>query len=289
VIVHLNGKLVPLAEAHISPLDRGFLFGDGLYEGLRSFDGRIVGMPRHAERLRRGLSECRLPWDAALVEPLSHELLRANNLRDAFIYWQITRGVPAPGQPVRSRLLKGPVSPTLFGYCVPTQGLDAYAKPPTKSCVTVSDVRWHLGHIKSTSLISSVLAAQDAEHAGHDDAIMIRHAPSGALLAESTSANAAVALRRADGTLELATPSTSSVSILAGVTRDLLLAELPDLIERPVTASELVEAQEVMLLGTLTMVTAVVKLDGRRVGTGEPGPAAQRLLETLCRLIRQGC
>src|SRR5437762_13342925 len=103
VIVHLNGALVPASEARISPFDRGFLFGEGVYEGLRSFRGRVVAMQRHLDRMAAGLKECRLAWDTSQMAGLTESLLAANGMQDAFIYWQVTRGAPAEGQPVRTR------------------------------------------------------------------------------------------------------------------------------------------------------------------------------------------
>src|SRR5437762_14154406 len=111
VIVHLNGALVPASEARISPFDRGFLFGEGVYEGLRSFRGRVVAMKRHVDRMANGLRECRIAWDPAQMAALTPALLAANKTPDAFIYWQVTRGQPAPGQPIRSRTPSGPETP----------------------------------------------------------------------------------------------------------------------------------------------------------------------------------
>jgi len=296
VKVHLNGRLVPLEEARISPLDRGFLFGDGLYEGLRAFGGRLVGMPLHEKRLQAGLDEARIPWDASQLTGLSHELLEANDLRDAFVYWQITRGVPAPGQPVRARVLSGHVTPTRFGYVVPTPPLASYPPVPAKRASRVRDTRWLRGHVKSIALMGSCLAAMDAAHEGNDDALMIRDAAYDhpALLAEATSANAMVVLDRPGGGVEITTPDLASTSILAGVTRDMMVDAAAkglggwkhgSISERPVTAAELDQAREVVICGTRSMVTAITNLDGRPIGTGESGPYAHELLRLLIAAI----
>ncbi len=283
MIVHLNGELMPLDRARISPLDRGFLFGDGLYEGLRAFDGRIVAMDLHVERLREGLEHAAIPYDARHMETIARDVLRANDLRDAFIYFQVTRGVPAAGQPVRSRLLTGPVTPTVFAYASPTPGLSWYERVPTKSCAVLPDTRWLRGRVKSVSLMGGVLACLEADRAGQDDAILVRQTPAGRLVAESTSANVIVSIGGRP-----ATPDLDSAPILAGVTRDLLLRACPDIEARPVHAEELERADEVMLCGTLTMVTAVTRIDGRAVGDGGPGPVARRLLRTLIEIIARG-
>jgi D-alanine transaminase len=290
MLVHLNSQLLSLEKAHISPLDRGFLFGDGIYEGLRAFDGNVVAIDRHIKRMQEGLDAVRIPWDAAQLKTLTHALLAANNLKDAFIYWQVTRGTPAPDQPVRTRLLKGRISPTVFGYVAPTPPLSTYEPPnapPTKTMATVQDARWLRGQLKSVSLLGSVLAATEADEAGADDAILVRDG----LVAETTSANVILALPRRDGTTELVTPSLDSVPILAGVTRDLLIAAAPrhglKITERAVYQEELAQATEIMACGTLTMVTSIIGLNGDPVGAGDPGTVARRLLELLADEVRR--
>ena len=281
MIVHLNGELIPIDQARISPLDRGWLFGDGVYEGLRAFGGRVFAMGHHVRRMCEGLASCRIGWDAAALAPLSDELLRANGLTDAFLYWQVTRGTPRPGQPVRARLPAHGMQPTVFGYCLPTQRLDAYPPIPTKSAAIVEDLRWHRGLIKSTSLLGNVLATIDADEAGAEDAILVRNG----LVAEATSANVLLALPRAGGVTELVTPDLESVSILAGVTRRVLLESDLGIVERPVPLEELHAASEIMILGTLSMVTSITRLDGRAVGDGAAGPAAERVMRALLGLI----
>lgn len=283
MIVHLNGQLVPLAQAKVSPLDRGFLFGDALYEGLRSFDGRVVGMEMHVRRLANGLKEARIAWDAARMDALTYELLKANSLKDAFIYWQVTRGTPGEGDPVRARIPPADIRPTVFGYCVPAKGLETYHEVPTKKCITARDTRWSRGHVKSTSLLGGVLASLEADERGAEDAILLREP----LVAEGTSANVLLAIPDGRG-VRLVTPSMESVSILAGVTRDILIREVPTIEQRPVHVLELGKASEIVLLGTLTMVTAVTELDGKPVGNGRAGPEAKRLMDALVRAIRAG-
>ncbi|MDX2132363.1 MAG: aminotransferase class IV [Planctomycetota bacterium] len=292
MIVLLHDELMPLERATVSPLDRGFLFGDGVYEGLRAFGGRVVGAARHVARLRAGLDAARIPFDASRLDGVCARLLEANGLRDAFIYVQVTRGTPGPGQPVRTRVPAGTLTPTVFAYAVPAPGLEAYATPPTKSCVTVRDTRWLRGRLKSISLMGSVLGGFEAHEAGAEDAIFVRDGcPGGALAAESTSANLVAVVSR-EGRPVAITPALDDVPILAGVTRDLLLEAASgagiDLREGRLTPHDLRDAREVMLCGTLTMVTSVTTLDGRPVGDGTPGPVAGRLLALLCRVIREG-
>jgi len=282
VIIHLDGKLVPHAEARVSPFDRGFLMGDGVYEGMRAFDGVVVALNAHQRRLRASLHHARIHWDPTLLHALTAELLHANELQDAFIYLQITRGTPLPGRPVRTRTPAGLGHPTRFAYAVPYPGLDAFDKPPTASATTVEDTRWLRGRVKSTSLMSNVLQSIEAAEAGSTEAIFVRDG----LVAEGPATNVLLALPDPDGTSRLVTPSLDSVPILEGVTRAQLLAADPDIAQRPVHAHELRDATEIMLVGTTAMVTAVTTLDGRPVGDGSPGPHARRLLRALVATIR---
>ncbi|MBL9030363.1 MAG: aminotransferase class IV [Phycisphaerae bacterium] len=280
MIVHLNGRLVPAAEARVSPFDRGYLFGDGVYEGLRAFAGRIVGLSRHVDRLREGLEESRIAWNADRLVDVCAGLLEANRLADAFIYVQVTRGAPGPGQPVRTRIPAGPMEPAVFAYCTPQAPLSSFdhAEPATVSVRTRPDTRWSRGRLKSISLLGNVLSAIEASEHAAGDAILVRDG----LVAEATAAN--VLLARAG---RVVTPSLESVPILAGVTRAILLEACPEIESRAVAEHELAEADEVMIVGTTTMVTSVVTLDGRPVGDGRPGPVARRLLGDLVGAIRR--
>lgn len=270
MIVHLNGELVPRERAAVTAFDRGFLFGDGVYEGLRSFDGWVIAMDRHVARMREGLAQARIDWDASQLDQLTSELLAANDLRDAFIYWQVTRGAPGPDDPVRTRLPARPMRPTVFGYCVPTPALAQCVEPARVRAATVEDRRWLRGTLKSISLLGNVLAAVEARERGADDAILLRDG----LVAESCTCNVVVV----DAHGRMATPSLDSVPILAGVTRALLPEIAPGVESRPVRSAELREAREIVLLGTLTMVASVVELDGTPVSAGEPGQAAREFL-----------
>lgn len=282
MIIHLNGQLLPPAQATISPLDRGFVFGEGVYEGLRSFDGRVVGCQHHEERMRRGLEECRIAWDPGRLEDMTRDLLAANGMRSAFIYWQVSRGAPLPDQPIRSRVPAGPMTPTVMGFCTPQPELESYATPATLVAAVRPDTRWTRGALKSTSMLGNVLATLEAHEAGCQDAILVRDGYVG----EGTCANVVLAVPRRDGSIELATPSLESAPILPGVTRALLLDWMPDLVSRPVRVEELAKASEVMLIGSTAMVTAVTHLDGRAVGTGKSGPQALRMLRSLVDCIK---
>lgn len=290
MLIHLNGQLLSRDQTRIDPFDRGFIFGEGVYEGLRSIawkDGcRVIGLRRHIDRMQRGLDTARISFDISDLGPLTEQLVHANNLRDAFIYWQITGGTPGEGDPVRTRARGKHTRPTIFGYCSPQPPLTAQSVPAVKRVITRRDIRWELGWLKSISLMGNVILAQQAEAAGVDEAILLRGGDAqgrGGLVSEGLATNVLLAVpdgRGGDGT-ELVTPSLDSVSILTGVTRQILLMLEPTIRERPIRAEELQTASEVMLIGTTTMVTSITEVDGRRIGDGAPGPQARRLLKLL--------
>lgn len=297
MIIHLNGQLTPAEHARISPLDRGFILGEGVYEGLRAIPWpsaphgvRIVGLTEHTERMRAGLSRACIDADVSQLGAWSAELCKANGLTDAFVYWQVTGGPPALGEPPRVRVPGRAGTPTVFGYASPQPAFESLREPPVKRVRRVRDVRWEVGTLKSTSLLGNVLCAREAAAHGCDEALLIRGfdpATGAGVLAEGLATNVAIVVDRG-GHTEIATPSLSSAPILAGVTRTLMLRVAPEIVERTVDARELASAREVMFFGTTTFVTSVVEIDGRTVGDGRPGPATRDLFARLMRFIREG-
>jgi len=268
MIVHLDGNLIDAHQANVSVFDRGFLFGDGIYEGLRATRGHIIGLEPHARRMARGLSATGIEgFDASRLGRLSHELLETNGLESAFIYWQVTRGVPADGAS-RPRFPTTPNEPTVFGFATGLEPVDELPGPAPKRAALIEDCRWTHGHLKSISLMGSVLVAREAMLSGRDDAIMHR----AGLVTEGTATNIFLAFGE-----RVATPSLDSAPMLEGVTRRLMLEAEPGVEERPVRVEELARATEVMLVGTRTMVASVVEIDGRPVGDGAPGSVARRM------------
>lgn len=294
MIVHLNGQLIPAAEAKVSPFDRGFVFGDGIYEGLRaaSLPGgrRVIGLQRHVRRMANGLAAAGINWNPSSLGPLTAALLNANRLDDAFIYWQVTRGTPDLVRgPVRSRIPTAGAAPTVFGYCTPLPPIDlADPQPAIKVAATQPDLRWLRGEVKCISLLGNLLATM-AAHADHqaDEAILIREVEGRPLITEGTYTNVVLVHHRA-GRIEFVTPALDSAPMLCGVTREILCEIEPRLVQRPVPADELLAAAEVLLIGTTTMVSAVTRLNGRPVGGGQVGPGAKELLRVLTRAIARG-
>jgi D-alanine transaminase len=272
VIVYFNGQFLPAADAHISVFDRGFLFGDGVYEGVRVFENTVICPERHVTRMAAGLAEGRVHWDPRELPGICLELCRRNELADAFMYVQVTRGTPPPGEPVRARTMTTQGEPTVFAFSTPQPAMDHYQKPPTTTLALVEDRRWSRGHLKSISLLGNVLAAYDAQAQGAQEVAMHKDG----LLTEACASNIIVSV---DG--GLATPSLDSASILEGATRARCLALDPGIVERPVGVDELLRADEVMLVGTTSIVTSALEIDGKPVGDGTPGPRAQRLLDLV--------
>lgn len=295
MLIHLNGQLLPRSDARIDPFDRGFIFGEGVYEGLRSIpwrdSTRIVGLGAHIRRMQRGLDAAGIPFDVSTLGERSAELVKANNLRDAFVYWQVTGGTPGEGDPVRSRARGRGTAPTILGYCTPQPPLETQREPATKRVITRRDIRWELGWLKSISLMGNVMLARQAEQAGVDEAILIRGGDEtgrGGLISEGLATNVMLALPDGRGGTELVTPALTSAPLLAGVTRHILLKHEPRFRERSLPAEDLIRASEVMFLGTTTLVTSITQIDGRTIGDGAPGPEARTLLKVLLEAIRSG-
>lgn len=293
MVFHLNGQLVLPDQARISPLDRGFVFGDGIYEGLRAIhveDGnaphpaRIIGWKQHVERMNNGLRELAIDFDAASLEQATHDLLSSNGMTNAFVYWQVTSGTPRlEKDPPRSRLAPAGLKPTVFGYCTPQPSLDELTAPPVKKVITCRDIRWEMGQIKAISLCGNVWATRQAARAGAEEVIFTRNG----LVTEGLATNLVFAFTR-DGRTEIATPALDSAPMLAGITRSILVELLPELAQRPIREQEIEQASEVMLIGTTTMVTTIGSINGRAVGDGRPGPVARRLHDLLVGAIREG-
>jgi D-alanine transaminase len=270
--VYLDGRFVDRARATVSVDDRGFLFGDGVYEVTRAYNGRLFEWERHVRRLTRGLAGLSLALpdklDGAGLNVISERLLRENGLETghATVYFQITRGVavrkhqfPPPGTP-----------PTVFlsaaRLVVPDQ-LREQGAP----AVTTADLRWARCDLKTINLLPNVLAKQQAAAAGAFEAILIRDG----IVTEGASSNVFAVIGGKLRTHPLAN------RILAGVTREVVLELAAELnvtvVEEPFVAAELWRASEVIVTATTADVMPVVSVDGRPVGDGRVGPVARRL------------
>lgn len=276
-IVFLNGRLLPRSQATVSIDDRGFLFGDAVYEVFRSMPGRFIEPERHLNRLTRSLGEIALAIPKLDLLGIAIDLLRRNRLeqRQALIYLQVSRGAAAYRQhafPAR------PVPPTVLMTVAPFEARLEQAQRGV-AAITSPDLRWSRCDIKSVNLLANVLAAQQASQAGAFEAILVRDGR----ITEATRSNVFAVV---DGTLR-----THPIGrlILPGVTREVLLelivkAGLP-VSEDAVTIQELGRAEEVFVTGTTSDVLPVVTLDGCPVASGSPGPLTRQLATLLTRAL----
>ena len=279
--VHLNGSLVDEAEARVSVLDRGFLFGDGVYELVRFFDGHGVGLEAHARRLARSLSLARIEgFDASRIESISRELLAANGLRDAVVYLQVTRGAGKSRAHVPSERLV----PTVVAFANPAEPVASLVAPQEIAAIVAEDLRWKLCAVKTTALLGNVLHLLAADDAGASEAILHRDG----FVGEGAYSNVAIVR---DGTL-VTPPVDEDPPILHGTARaDLLEAARHEGIAlevRRVRVEELAGAREIMITSSRRLLSAVTRLDGRPVGDGRTGPIARRLFAAMRAEVERG-
>jgi len=275
---YLNGRFLPLDEARISPMDRGFLFGDGIYEVIPSYDRNMVGFERHMVRLASGLAAIAInnPFSVEQWQSMLRELLHANPWSDAAVYLQVTRGTA----PVRNHRYPEHCEPTVFAYpfaISPRNPGDA--KTVTRySAVTGTDQRWQRCHIKSVALLGNVLHMMEGADRGADEILLFNDADE---LTEAAACNVFVVING-----QVLTPPLDQQK-LPGITRNMLIdilrthGDIP-FIERVVTREEVCSADEIWLTSSTKEVVPVTQLDGRMVGDGEPGPfwqKAQRLFD----------
>lgn len=268
---YLDGRFLPLSEAHISPLDRGFLFGDGVYEVIPVYGGRLFHLPAHLKRLQYSLDGIRLknPLTDAAWTSLLQKLVTDNGGGDQYVYLQVSRGADKGrdhGFPVG-------IPATVFAMCTPLGPLPEALKTRGARVVTLPDIRWHRCDIKSTALLGNVLLRQDATEQGCHEAILIRdgHATEG-------TASSLFIVR--DGVIN--TPPKSP-DILPSITRDVVLElaarhKLPWR-EAVIPVSQLGDAEEIWLASSTRGAYAVSEVDGTKVGSGKPGPHWQRMYD----------
>jgi len=273
----LNGHLSALNRARVSVLDRGFIFGDGVYEVLPVYGGRIFCFGQHMARLDRSLGELRIPG------PHTHEAwlgmarqliteMQTRGHADLLIYIQVTRGVA-----LRDHVMPPDLTPTVFVMATPMKPPSTRQRADGVACLTADDFRWQKSHIKATSLLGAVFARQLSADAGLTETIMFRDG----WLSEAASSNVWVVL----GGRVLGPPRDHLV--LEGIRFGLierLCGQLGIPFElRRIARNEVAEADELLLSSATKEVLAVTTLDGQPVGHGAqrglPGPVYQRLHE----------
>lgn len=267
-LAHFNGQLLPLDRICISPLDRGFIFGDGVYEVVPVYDGVMLRGREHFQRLQRSMDEIRLANPHTVDEwlRLSAELL-AHHPGNQALYIQVTRGVP----PKRDHVIPQGIQPTVFMMSNPMSTPSKEMVENGVACITSRDFRWEKCHIKSTSLLGNVLARTLSAEVGATETILLRDG----MLTEASSSNVFVVK---DG--RVAAPPQDNL-ILLGITYELLVRLASEgrlaLDIRPVREAEVRNAAEVWLSSSTKEVLAVTTIDGKPVGSGKPGPVFRHM------------
>lgn len=267
-IAYLNGAWLPLAQARVPVLDRGFIFGDGVYEVIPVYSGRPLRLPEHLARLQNSLDALRIanPHSAADWTALLHELVARHPWPDQCLYLQVTRGVAK-----RDHAFPKDAVPTVFLTSSPLATPSREEIEHGVAAVTATDYRWGRCDIKSIALLGNVMLRQVAVDAGATETVLFRDG----LLTEGAASNVFVVV----GDLLLAPPK--SHLILPGITYDLVLelaaaSGVPYRV-REVTERETLSACELWLTSSTKEVLAITTLNAHPVGTGKPGPVFRRM------------
>jgi D-alanine transaminase len=267
--VYLDGHFLPAGEARVSVLDRGFLFGDGVYEVVPVYGGHLFRLGQHLDRLGASLAAVGIadPYDRTRWEALFVELADRAGPGDHSVYLQITRGADVR----RDHVYPPDLKPTVFAMSSPLSGPPAEQLVRGLSVRTLEDIRWDRCDIKAITLLANVMLRQAAREEGADDAVLLRHG----FALEGTASSLFV---MHDGVLR--TPPKSR-HLLPGVTRDLVieLARANDLacIEESIPETVLRRADEIWLSSSTREVMPVTRLDGEAVGDGLPGAVWQHM------------
>jgi D-alanine transaminase len=269
-LVYLNGDFMPISEAKISVLDRGFLFGDGVYEVIPAYGGHLFRLEQHLQRLDNSLNaiEMEPPLGYEAWRTILERLLQQGE-GDQSVYLQVTRGVADK----RDHEIPKGITPTLFAMASP---ISQPAQEKLKSgidVITLDDIRWQFCNIKATTLLANVLLKQRAIDEGKVEAILIRDG----LALEGSVSNLFIVLNGL-----IITPPKSNL-LLPGITRDLVMelaasAGMP-YSEASITVQDLEMAEEIWMTSSTKEVMAVRSLNGNPVGNGKPGPVWQQMTQ----------
>jgi D-alanine transaminase len=284
VLAYLNGQFLPRSTATVSVEDRGFVFGDGVYEVWRVVNGRLFESERHLSRLEFGLRELRIvlpePLSLPAIEQIADRLLRESSLTmgEATFYVEITRGAA----PRAHQFPAAATPPTVYATVnrlVPAEELRARGA----AAITMPDIRWLRCDIKTIQLLPNVFAKQAAAERGAVDALMIRDG----VVTEGSHANVVGVL---DGTIR--THPTNHL-ILPGITRSIVLdiarqRGIP-VSEEPIGERDIPRLKELFLVGTTTDVMPIVRVDDRPVGEGKPGPITTQLVKEFRAYLDASC
>lgn len=278
-LANLNGAQMPLAEVMVPAMDRGFLFGDAVYEVLRVYQGRPFLLAEHMQRLERSLESIRIAGvDVARMQQRVLETIAAGKFQEALVYIQVTRG----SAPTRSHVFPAGATPLEFFYV--QDFTDTYVEQRTRGAavITLPDIRWDRCDIKSTNLLANILAAQAAKEANCAEAVFVE---ADGTLSEGCRTSLFGVL---DGKV-LTAPNSNA--ILPGITRSLVLriaaqAQV-EVREHMLKKEDLTRVSELFLTGTTSEVLPIVTVDGKPIGAGKPGPVTQRLQEAYRQAVAE--
>lgn len=274
--VYLNGNFIPLEQAQVPVLDRGFIFADGVYEVIPVFSGKPFRLKEHFERLRNSLDgiSLQLDYDYEKWQSLTDQLLALNRVTgDSSVYIQVTRGVAE-----RNHFYQAGSTPTVFIYCKPLQETDVSRGV---GAVLHEDIRWDYCHIKAVALLPNVMLKQYArDKDGSIEAILYRDG----YITEGAASNVFIVAGDV-----ISTPPKSN-RLLPGITRDLVVELIGTSTyqcrEVPVSKTELMRADEIWITSSTLGIAPVVRLDGRPVSGGRPGPA-WRAIDTIYQAFKK--
>lgn len=270
-IVFLNTSYLPMEEAKISPMDRGFLFGDGIYEVIPSYNGQLVGFAPHIERMNNGMKEIGIncDWSVDQWRDVASSLIEKNDGDNLGIYLHVSRGTDSK----RFHAYPDNVAPTVFAFAfeIPAAPVADKTKAKGYKVSTTRDLRWERCHIKSTALLGNVMHFQHGFERGANETLLFN---ANNELTEASACNAYIVK---DGVI--VTPPLDN-QILPGITRFMLLDILKKdgslkVEERIVTMDEVHNADEVWVTSSSKEIAAVVEVDGKPVGNGEVGDVWQ--------------
>jgi D-alanine transaminase len=280
--VYLNGKFLPVDQAHVSVLDRGFLFGDGIYEVIPVYNKIPFRLKQHLQRLRNSLQAIRLDasesdkdWENIFVELIDRNLKSYGE--NQAIYVQVTRGFA----PERLHLFPTELQPTIFAQTTALKTLSLEELNRGLEAITLPDPRWQNCHIKSIALLPNILLYQQAKEAGAHEAILIRDG----YAVEAATSNLFIIQKGI-----ITTPPLSN-HLLGGITRDFILelAQTHNLPcqENPVRESELRAADEIWVTSSTKEIYPIIKLDKQMVGSGKPGALWQQMIRHYHNYIKK--
>jgi D-alanine transaminase len=278
-LCYLNGEYTPLSEAKISVLDRGFIFGDGVYEVMTVYSGKLFRFDQHLARLTRSLAKIGMPnphtreeWLAMvrkLVAAFEKETGISDKTSDQMVYVQVTRGVAKRDH----AFPKDAVPQTVFAMTSPLPRNTPEQRAKGVACVSTGDFRWHKGDIKSTSLLGAVLARQMSAEVGAVETVMFRDG----YLTEASASN--VWIVKSGVLLAPVKDHLKLEGIRYGLLEEICAAKNLMLELRSITEREVREADEIILTSATKEVLPCTLLDAQMVGDGKPGPVYKKLYE----------